>query len=105
MAHHGHHAPESATRQSPKSFRTRRCFHKRGGGRMAFVELSQLSKTYGKVTVVDRVSLAIEKGALVCLLGPSGCGKTTTLRLVAGFVDPTAGEIRVGGRLLSAPDV
>src|SRR4051794_23163503 len=72
---------------------------------MAFVELSQLSKTYGKVTVVDRVSLAIEKGALVCLLGPSGCGKTTTLRLVAGFVDPTAGEIRVGGRVLSAPDV
>ena len=62
---------------------------------MAFVELSQLSKTYGQLTVVDRVSLDIEKGALVCLLGPSGCGKTTTLRLVAGFVDPTGGEIRV----------
>ncbi|GGH09666.1 ABC transporter ATP-binding protein [Alsobacter metallidurans] len=72
---------------------------------MAFVELSQLSKSYGKLTVVDRVSLSIEKGALVCLLGPSGCGKTTTLRLVAGFVDPTGGEIRVGGRVLSAPDV
>ena len=40
----------------------------------------------------------IEHGKLVCLLGPSGCGKTTTLRLIAGFVEPTAGEIRVGDR-------
>jgi iron(III) transport system ATP-binding protein len=45
----------------------------------------------------------VEKGQLVCLLGPSGCGKTTTLRLIAGFVEPDEGEIRVGGRRISSP--
>ncbi len=70
---------------------------------MAFVELAGLSKRYGSLTVVNEASLAIEKGALVCLLGPSGCGKTTTLRLIAGFLQPDAGEIRVGGRVISAP--
>jgi iron(III) transport system ATP-binding protein len=53
--------------------------------------------------VVDDVSLLIEHGKLVCLLGPSGCGKTTTLRLIAGFIEPTAGEIRVGERIVSSP--
>jgi ABC-type Fe3+/spermidine/putrescine transport system ATPase subunit len=43
--------------------------------------------------------MTIEHGTLVCLLGPSGCGKTTTLRLIAGFVEPTDGEIRVGDRV------
>jgi iron(III) transport system ATP-binding protein len=52
---------------------------------------------------VNNVGLAIEKGLLVCLLGPSGCGKTTTLRLIAGFVEPSHGEIRVGGRTISSP--
>ena len=47
--------------------------------------------------------MMIEHGSLVCLLGPSGCGKTTTLRLIAGFVEPTAGEIRVGDRVVSTP--
>jgi iron(III) transport system ATP-binding protein len=70
---------------------------------MAFVELAGLSKRYGPLTVVDDASLSIDKGELVCLLGPSGCGKTTTLRLIAGFVEPDAGEIRVGGRVVSAP--
>jgi iron(III) transport system ATP-binding protein len=49
------------------------------------------------------VSLTIEHGHLVCLLGPSGCGKTTTLRLIAGFIEPSEGEIRVGDRLVSSP--
>jgi iron(III) transport system ATP-binding protein len=70
---------------------------------MAFVELAGLSKRYGPLTVVNEASLSIDKGALVCLLGPSGCGKTTTLRLIAGFLQPDAGEIRVGGRVVSAP--
>jgi iron(III) transport system ATP-binding protein len=62
-----------------------------------------LTKRYGGVAVVDSVSLVIEHGHLVCLLGPSGCGKTTTLRLIAGFVEPSEGEIRVGDRLISSP--
>jgi iron(III) transport system ATP-binding protein len=70
---------------------------------MSYVELTRLSKRYGTQAAVDDVSLSIAKGLLVCLLGPSGCGKTTTLRLVAGFVEPSDGEIRVGGRVVSSP--
>src|SRR5438874_12749531 len=55
------------------------------------------------MAVVDNVSLTVEHGRLVCLLGPSGCGKTTTLRLIAGFVEPSAGEIAVGERVVSSP--
>jgi iron(III) transport system ATP-binding protein len=64
--------------------------------------LRSLTKRYGSHTAVDDVSLTIEHGRLVCLLGPSGCGKTTTLRLIAGFVEPSAGEIRVGERIVSS---
>ena len=71
---------------------------------MASVELRRLTKNYGPLAVVDNVSLTIPHGSLVCLLGPSGCGKTTTLRLIAGFVEPTAGEIRVGDRVVSTPE-
>ena len=70
---------------------------------MSFLELAGLTKRYGAAPVVKEISLAIDKGQLVCLLGPSGCGKTTTLRLIAGFLEPDAGEIRVGGRRISSP--
>jgi iron(III) transport system ATP-binding protein len=70
---------------------------------VASVELRGLTKRYGASAVVDDVSLRIEHGLLVCLLGPSGCGKTTTLRLIAGFVEPTAGEIAVGDKVVSSP--
>lgn len=69
---------------------------------MAYVELAGLTKRYGTVTAVDGVSLSLERGDLLCLLGPSGCGKTSTLRLIAGFVQPTTGEIRVGNRIISS---
>src|ERR1700716_2210033 len=69
---------------------------------MASVELRGLTKRYGPLAVVDDISITIEHGRLVCLLGPSGCGKTTTLRLIAGFVEPSAGEIRVGERIVSS---
>ena len=69
---------------------------------MASVELKGLGKRYGNAVAVDDVSLLIEHGQLVCLLGPSGCGKTTTLRLIAGFIEPSAGEIVVGGKMLSS---
>ena len=70
---------------------------------MASVELRNLTKRYDALTVVDDVSLRIDHGLLVCLLGPSGCGKTTTLRLIAGFIEPSAGEIAVGDRVVSSP--
>jgi len=70
---------------------------------VASVELRGLTKRYGATAVVDDVSLKIDHGSLICLLGPSGCGKTTTLRLIAGFIEPSEGEILVGGRLLSSP--
>jgi iron(III) transport system ATP-binding protein len=70
---------------------------------VASVELRGLTKRFGPLAVVDNVSLTIEHGRLVCLLGPSGCGKTTTLRLIAGFLEPSGGEIRVGDKLVSSP--
>ena len=63
---------------------------------MAGVTLSKITKTYGEVRAVDAVSLHIRNGELLALLGPSGCGKTTTLRMIAGFVTPTEGQIRFG---------
>jgi iron(III) transport system ATP-binding protein len=70
---------------------------------MAAVELNELTKRYGDVAAVDRLSATIAHGTLVCLLGPSGCGKTTTLRLIAGFADLDGGTIRVGGETISDP--
>ncbi len=70
---------------------------------MASVQLKGLTKRFGAATAVDDVSLTIGNGDLVCLLGPSGCGKTTTLRLIAGFIEPTEGEIVVGERVVSSP--
>ncbi len=63
----------------------------------AAVSLRGLSKRFGDVTVVDDLDLDITRGEFFSLLGPSGCGKTTTLRMIAGFSDPSAGTIRVGG--------
>jgi iron(III) transport system ATP-binding protein len=70
---------------------------------MPGITLKDLSKRYGEVGAVQGLSLTVEPGELVALLGPSGCGKTTTLRLVAGFLTPEAGEIWVGDRCLSSP--
>jgi len=69
---------------------------------VASVELRGLTKRFGPLVVVDDVSLRVGHGQLVCLLGPSGCGKTTTLRLIAGFLEPSDGEIHVGDRVVSS---
>jgi len=66
--------------------------------RGATLEVERLVKAFGGTRVVDDVSFRIESGAFLTLLGPSGSGKTTTLRMIGGFEEPTAGEIRVGGR-------
>ena len=69
---------------------------------MPGVSLRGLTRRYGDVAAVRDLSLEVKPGELVALLGPSGCGKTTTLRLVAGFLTPEAGEIWVGERCLSS---
>ena len=61
------------------------------------VEIVDVTKQFGDVTAVDHMSLAIASGAFYSLLGPSGCGKTTTLRMIAGFEQPTSGEILLAG--------
>jgi len=70
---------------------------------MSHLELVNLTKRYGDLVSVDAITLSVDKGEFVCLLGPSGCGKTTTLRMIAGFLEPDAGEIRVGAKVVSAP--
>jgi putative spermidine/putrescine transport system ATP-binding protein/putrescine transport system ATP-binding protein len=62
------------------------------------LELRRVSKRYGTTAAVAEVSFAVQSGQIVALLGPSGCGKTTTLRMIAGFVDPDEGSIAIGGR-------
>jgi multiple sugar transport system ATP-binding protein len=64
---------------------------------MASVSFEGVQKAFGTLTVVRDISLDIGDGDFVCLLGPSGCGKTTTLRMVAGLEQPTAGRILIGG--------
>jgi spermidine/putrescine transport system ATP-binding protein len=59
--------------------------------------LENVTKTFGTFTAVDDLTLTIPSGSFFALLGPSGCGKTTTLRMVAGLEEPTAGTIRIGG--------
>jgi spermidine/putrescine transport system ATP-binding protein len=62
------------------------------------VELIGVTKRFGSVVAVDQMDLAIPSGSFTSLLGPSGCGKTTTLRMIAGFEQPTEGEILLAGR-------
>ncbi|HEN20877.1 MAG: ABC transporter ATP-binding protein [Deltaproteobacteria bacterium] len=69
---------------------------------MAFIEIRNLVKRYGKVVAVNNIDLNVEKGEMLTLLGPSGCGKTTTLRCIAGLEKPQAGEIIIDGRSLLA---
>jgi len=64
---------------------------------VAGVALSDVTKRFGTVEAVSHVSLHVEEGEFFSLLGPSGCGKTTMLRMLAGFISPTAGSISIGG--------
>ncbi|MCR6672313.1 ABC transporter ATP-binding protein, partial [Devosia ginsengisoli] len=65
---------------------------------MAFLDVQNLTKTFGQTTVVKGVSFSFDKGEFISLLGPSGCGKTTILRMIAGFEKPTSGSIEVDGQ-------
>jgi len=72
---------------------------------LAAVTLKGLTKKFGEAAAVDRLDLDIGDGEFVSLLGPSGCGKTTTLRLLAGFLQPDGGEIRVDQKVVSSASV
>ncbi|WP_010141069.1 ABC transporter ATP-binding protein [Oceanicola sp. S124] len=63
-----------------------------------FVQLSDVTLMYGKSVAVPDLDLSIREGELICLLGPSGCGKTTTMRAIAGLLDPASGSIHIDGR-------
>ncbi len=64
---------------------------------MAFLELTDIRKSFGQINAVESFNLKVERGEFVSFLGPSGCGKTTTLRMIAGFELPTSGSIQING--------
>jgi putative spermidine/putrescine transport system ATP-binding protein len=66
-----------------------------------YLSLQGLSKSYGKVSALSDFSLSVSQGEFISLLGPSGCGKTTTLQLLAGFVQPSAGDILLNGKSIT----
>ncbi|MDF0749277.1 sn-glycerol-3-phosphate ABC transporter ATP-binding protein UgpC [Marinobacter sp. 71-i] len=68
---------------------------------MACVELKKINKTFGKIEIIPNVDLRIEDGEFVVFVGPSGCGKSTLLRLIAGLEEPTAGDIEIGGEVVT----
>jgi ABC-type Fe3+/spermidine/putrescine transport system ATPase subunit len=70
---------------------------------MPKLALKGLTKRYGSLTVVDHIDLSLHQGEFVSLLGPSGCGKTTTLRMIAGFIDPSEGSIEMNDQMMSSP--
>jgi ABC-type nitrate/sulfonate/bicarbonate transport system ATPase subunit len=72
---------------------------------MPHIEVRDVSLVYdtpaGRVTGVERASFALEQSEFLCLVGPSGCGKSTLLNIIAGFLKPTGGEIRLGGKAIT----
>src|SRR5437899_5405051 len=72
------------------------------------LEIEDVSMEYlgtdGSVTALDRVGLTLRESDFVCVVGPSGCGKTTLPRIIAGFVEPTSGSIRLDGSPIRGPD-
>ncbi|MFO1302147.1 MAG: ABC transporter ATP-binding protein [Burkholderiales bacterium] len=68
------------------------------------LSLAGIGKRYGDAVAVEEFSLDIEQGEFISLLGPSGCGKTTMLRMIAGFITPSKGTIRLNGETISSPE-
>ena len=66
-----------------------------------YLQLKNLYKKYQDNTVVNNFNIDVEKGELISILGPSGCGKTTTLRMIAGFIAPTSGDIFLSGEKIT----
>ncbi len=92
-------------RRALRTGRGRHCWTRRGGAGKSrpgmnrpWVELRGVAKSYGSTEVLAGVDIAVRQGELFSLLGPSGCGKSTILRLIAGFEEPTQGDIVINGR-------
>jgi len=73
------------------------------GGLESAVSTRNISKNYGDVEALRDLSLEFPKGQLTSLLGPSGCGKTTLLKIIAGLLEPTSGEVEVNGQMVTGP--
>lgn len=71
---------------------------------MSLLQLNNISVAYDGLTIVEDISLQLEEGEISCLLGPSGCGKTTLLRAIAGFEQPSAGEIKIRDHIVSTSE-
>ena len=69
------------------------------------VRCIDLTKSFAHIQAVDNLNLRVLKGEILALVGPSGCGKTTVLRLIAGFETPDAGQIEIGNRWMSGPEI
>ncbi len=72
---------------------------------MSTLHVRGVTKRFGDVAALDRVSVEVAAGSLTAVLGPSGCGKTTLLRLIAGFATPDTGEISFGTRTVAGPEI
>src|SRR5262249_12268402 len=101
--HHGDRSGHALRRRQSQNGRDGRRRPRRGGGLTAGIQIERVTKRFGATTAVRDLSLHVPERESVTLLGPSGCGKTTLLRMLAGFVAPDAGVIRVGGSTLSTP--
>ena len=74
-----------------------------GSGSPSHLTLRDLTKHFGSVRAVDKINIEVKGGEFLTFLGPSGSGKTTTLQMIAGFVEPTAGEILIDQQRITAP--
>jgi NitT/TauT family transport system ATP-binding protein len=67
------------------------------------ISISGVTKSFSGKTVLDRVDLSLYENSFTCLLGPSGCGKSTLLNMMAGFLEPTTGDILIDGNVVRGP--
>src|SRR5690625_4304753 len=74
------------------------------GTKKSLLEIRDVSKKFGSNPVLKKINLDVREGEFLTLLGPSGCGKTTLIRIIAGFEEPSSGEVRIDGKsVLSSP--
>jgi NitT/TauT family transport system ATP-binding protein len=67
------------------------------------VEVRNITKFYGSVHALDKINLSFPKGQMTTLLGPSGCGKTTLLKIIAGLLEPSDGDVLINGKVVTGP--